>query len=111
MKLLDTLRKNGFDITVRHRRFVAVGDVVVGPVPVNQIKGERTILPHGGETEVSISDPAGEFYGIAYCSPADNFNRTEGIEIALRRALDVRALTRYSKKVDDEVNRLLGYIC
>lgn len=49
--------------------------------------------PTGGLTEVKIYNNRGNFFGLAYCSMMDNYCRSKGTLMALRRAVEELVLT------------------
>jgi len=54
-----------------------------------KLDGEK-IAPQGGLTQVCVSLPNGKYYfGHAFCSNKDNFNKKIGRNIALGRALKI----------------------
>lgn len=81
-----------FDVKIRHKRLYPMGNGVVGPFTSREaaIAGipARSVLPHGGETEVSLFDHgACVGTGIAVCSKKDNYCRKTGRVLAIERAL------------------------
>ena len=79
---IEDLKILGYDVEVKHDRMY---DQRWDNRRRNYL---NAISPKGGVTKVTVVDTAGiEYYGLAECSPKDNFNRKLGVRIALGRAL------------------------
>jgi hypothetical protein len=88
---IQELRKNGNRVRVVHRRFYEGS-----PLPMTREQAAAVsfhvrignIFPRGGITEIYINDGKSKTkYGMADCSLKDNYNKSVGTDIALRRAL------------------------
>jgi hypothetical protein len=97
--ILPHLRCAGVKVRVRHYRIaikhgtgrIDYDPTILSPVTRMNRKDYLVIGPRGGRTEVNLLFPDGKTYtGIANCSVEDQFNRREGIRIALERALAAR---------------------
>lgn len=74
METVESLRKLGWKVRVRHFRREASSE----------------INPRGGKTIVEITLPDGRtICGSARCSRKENFNKRLGVQIALGRAMKV----------------------
>lgn len=88
MKTVHELRKEGFEVKVRHNRPIkSVSSQLTGD-PDKMIYLNRP-EEKGGHTEVEIRDELGRLVGSGYaaCCALDNYNRKLGVKIALGRAL------------------------
>lgn len=81
VETVASLRKKGYRVSVYHTRergYPKLEDKYLG-----------VIKPKGGKTEVKVISPRGiEARGVANCSKLDNYDKKEGVRIALKRALD-----------------------
>jgi len=72
------LRREGWKVRVLHCRFY------------NVVNGEFFPTAKGGNTRIELTTPSGEdFYGDAVCHPLENYNKKEGVRIALERAYEL----------------------
>jgi hypothetical protein len=72
------LRREGWKVRVLHCRLY------------NVVNGEFFPTAKGGNTRIELTTPSGEdFYGDAVCHPLENYNKKEGVRIALERAYEV----------------------
>jgi len=72
------LRREGWKVRVLHCRFY------------NVVNGEFFPTAKGGNTRIQLTTPSGEdFYGDAVCHPLENYNKKEGVRIALERAYEL----------------------
>jgi len=72
------LRREGWNVRVLHCRFY------------NVVNGEFFPTAKGGNTRIQLTTPSGEdFYGDAVCHPLENYNKKEGVRIALERAYEL----------------------
>ena len=97
---LASLRNQGYSVKVRHVRNFWNTAAVSGNEAVQQMtrgefarKNNVSVKNHiqckGGRTEVTAIAPTGEeFHGVASCHPSDNYNRSAGIELALKKAFN-----------------------
>jgi len=97
--ILPHLRRAGVKARISHSRYAYKleaekdGSLTHSLFPVTRVnrRDYEAISSRGGKTEVSLLFPDGQTYtGIANCSIEDQFNRREGIRIALSRALAAR---------------------
>ena len=74
IKKVDDLRNLGYKVRVMHYR---------------NKDNNGNIVPKGGKTVVTITDPSNgqTFQGLAKCSDKDGFNKRIGVAIAMGRAL------------------------
>jgi hypothetical protein len=58
------------------------------------------LLPKGGKTLVTVTDPDTglEFIGVTRCRDDDNYNKREGIERALNKIVDLMRGYEYQNK-------------
>lgn len=103
MELIDKLKDEGYDVTLRYERTTplhvaaalhqreAVGDRLALPktFPVRDLRAQGSeISPYGGKVTAIISLEGEEIArGESVCSPVDNFNQHEGRIKALGRAI------------------------
>jgi len=81
---ISTLRKSGVKAFVTHYRF----DRKDGQLyPKNVIENGADIDPRGGKVEVKLVKGDKTVIGVAKCSSLDVFNKREGLNKALGRAL------------------------
>jgi len=96
---LTSLRNQGYNVKVRHvRNFLFMESIDSSPVcqmtrgefaRKNSLSVKNHIQCKGGRTEVTAIAPTGEtFQGTAMCHPTDNYNRSQGIELALKKAFN-----------------------
>ena len=72
------LRREGWKVRVLHCRLY------------NVLNGEFFPTAKGGNTRIELTTPSGEdFYGDAVCHPLENYNKKEGVRIALERAYEL----------------------
>lgn len=72
------LRREGWKVRVLHCRLY------------NVVNGEFFPTAKGGNTRIELTTPSGEdFYGDAVCHPLENYNKKEGVRIALERAYEL----------------------
>jgi len=72
------LRREGWKVRVLHCRLY------------NVVNGEFFPTAKGGNTRIQLTTPSGEdFYGDAVCHPLENYNKKEGVRIALERAYEL----------------------
>ena len=92
MFTIKKLRQSGYKVRVLHKRnkthIMNVNHVDANTTIV--IPYKTLVSPRGGETNIEITTPDGEIsvFGVAHCSPSDNFCRNIGNEIALGRAVE-----------------------
>jgi|SRR5690606_23669907 len=87
-QVIRNLRQNGFRVLVNHYRYTPQG-----LTPQHEIDGNNPFKrPNvkGGKTQIVLENKkTGErFLGDANCSLLDNFCKKDGVQLALRRALD-----------------------
>lgn len=71
----------------KNRRGKIADKLQLSPLNASMFPDRSQISPLGGVTEVVLSNGKGEeFFGSAHCSMVDNFNRHNGIVIAIGRA-------------------------
>lgn len=72
------LRREGWKVRVLHCRLY------------NVVNGEFFPTAKGGNTRIELTTPSGEdFYGDAVCHPLENYNKKEGVRVALERAYEL----------------------
>ena len=72
------LRREGWKVRVLHCRAYKV------------VNGEFFATEKGGNTRIELTTPSGEdFYGESVCHPLENYNKKEGVRIALERAYEL----------------------
>jgi hypothetical protein len=75
---VKNLRREGWKVRVLHCRLY------------NVVNGEFFAAAKGGNTRIELTTPSGEdFYGDAVCHPLENYNKKEGVRIALERAYEL----------------------
>lgn len=84
---VETLRKSGYKVRVKHYRYYAYNKTVSKIqklMAIREIEGKKR-HSKGGLTIVEIDGPQGSFVGKAICSRNDNFCYKTGVKIALGR--------------------------
>lgn len=98
---VESLRKKGFRVSVKHfRKIRYVDGLKIKEILANRREAVENYNLHnleviqgiqakGGMTEVHIEAPDGFCcYGVAHCVETDSYNRREGRELALNRAIE-----------------------
>ena len=98
MKTLQQLKNNGFKVRVTHFRRAYMSNGEINDCPRSEIEKygaiddgrsiySGSIMARGGKTKVEITKPDGTvLVGIAKCHPKDNYNKSEGILRAIKKA-------------------------
>lgn len=80
---VKSLREKGWKVRVLHGRNYS--ESIIGK---SRRFVQRVLKAKGGNTVVELTSPNGkEFSGKARCHPNDNYNKKEGVRIALSNAL------------------------
>lgn len=102
---VESLRKNGWKVMVRHRRLDESGQLR----PLNSFGKGELMDCKGGATQVYITNPAGDMtsVGESFCSDKDAFRYKAGVRIAMQRAI-----YNFNNKlfVLDDVAKLVGSV-
>lgn len=107
MNDVETLRKHGCKVRIKHMRPIAL-NVATGKYQMVQYsrktKGVFPPFHHGGYTEVDLTLPDGgkTYSAKAECSKNDRFNYRLGVRIALSRIM---------KQIDNEVDNFHIALC
>lgn len=98
---VESLRKQGFRVSVKHyRRIKYVDGLKIKEILANRREAVENYNLHnleviqglqakGGKTEVHLEAPDGfSCFGVSHCIESDSYNKREGREMALERALE-----------------------
>jgi hypothetical protein len=83
---VQTLRQNGYRVTVSHIR----KDLKTGVFAPRSVIPAQDVGPCGGMTYVRITTPEGaEYFACTKCRENENYNKKLGVKMAIGRALNL----------------------